>query len=412
MLPVDVETGRSLLRSAELCRRAREIILGGSQTISKQPERYDAERFPAYIESGRGCRLMDVDGNEYIDYVMALGPVILGYCYPAVDKAVREQLARGVLFSGNSPLEVHLAEKLVSTIPNAGCVRYFKSGAEATSAAVRLARNFTGRDKVVSCGYSGWHDWWTVKKSEPGIPAALRPLTLDLPYGDINRARELFRTAGTEIACAVIETVVLDCDPDFLHETIQLAHAAGALVVLDEIITGFRTGVSGIQGRFGLNADLATFGKAIANGFPLSAVTGRKEIFDAARDLWISTTFGGETLSLAAALATIAELEDPALLPRMEGLGERLMQGWKQTLERFCRVRADVTGLPTIPVLRFQDGAKKQQDQFIAGMLDRGFITRRNHYWFITASHTEGDIDSTLAACERTFREIHDSGAA
>jgi glutamate-1-semialdehyde aminotransferase len=393
-------------KSRALYRRACEIILGGSQTISKQPGRYDPDRFPAYIERGAGCRLWDIDGNEYLDYVMALGPVVLGYCHPAVDEAVRAQLSRGVLFSSNSPLEVELAEKLIARIPNAERVRFFKSGAEATSAAVRLARNFTGRSKVVSVGYSGWHDWWTAKQESGGIPEAVRQLTLDLRYGDSEGAVRLMDREGPDIACVVVEPVVSDLDLDFLRIVIDAAHAAGALVVFDEIITGFRVGPGGVQGRFSLNADMATFGKAIANGFPLSVVTGRRDIFEAGKDLWISSTFGGETLSLAAAIATLNELDKPGVVDWLWASGEQLRLGWLHLLQSRAAIHATVKGFGPLPVLQFSKEARRQEDEFMAGMLDRGFLVRRGHYWFVTASHQPADIEMTLSACREVFDEI------
>jgi glutamate-1-semialdehyde aminotransferase len=343
---------KPLSNSQCLYARARRVILGGTQTISKQPERYDAERFPAYIDRGYGCRLRDVDGNEYVDFVMALGPIVLGYCHPAVDAAVRAQLERGVIFSGNSPLEVELAEKLVRIIPCAQMVRFFKTGAEATSAAVRLARNYTGREKVVSVGYSGWHDWWAAKNSEPGVPAALRQLTLDLPYGDSARCRDLFERHGPDVACLILEPVATSFSPSFIEEAVATARAHGALVVFDEIITGFRAALGGMQQRLGITPDLAAFGKAMANGFPISAVAGRGDVFRAAEKCWISSTFGGEALSLAAALATISELESGALqhLARMAG---HLAQGWQLLLQQSPAVKAQVRGSETLPVLFF-----------------------------------------------------------
>jgi glutamate-1-semialdehyde aminotransferase len=397
---------KSLARSRQLHQRACEIILGGAQTISKQPQRYDPQRFPAFMEHATGCRTTDLDGNEYIDYVMALGPIVLGYGWPAVDEAVRRQLEKGVLFSSSSPLEVELAERLVSTLPNAECVRFFKSGAEATAAAVRLARAFTGRSKVVSVGYHGWHDWWGAKNRERGVPEVMYPLTMDLPYGNLARAQELFERHGGEVAAIILEPVVMDLDARFVSAVAALARQAGALVIFDEIITGFRTAPGGMQEYLGVDADLATYGKAIANGFPLSVVAGRREIFDSGRDLWISTTFGGEALSLAAALATMDELQSPGTTQLLWSLGERLAAGWRTLLAARPFVAADVRGFGPLPVLQFRPEAKRQEDMFVSRMLDAGFLTRRAHYWFVTASHTTADIDATLEACAEAFNGL------
>jgi glutamate-1-semialdehyde aminotransferase len=397
---------RSQERSHRLYRQARELIFGGTQTLSKQPERCDAERFPVYIERGRGCRLQDIDGNEFTDFVMALGPIVLGYCHPAVDQAVREQLSRGVLFSGNSPLEVELAEKLTTLIPNAEQVRFFKTGAEAVAAAVRLARHYTHREKVVSCGYHGWHDGFVAKRGESGVPALLARTIYDLPYGDTSMAESLIRQHWEDLACVVIEPVVVEMDADFLRQVVRLARSVGAVVIFDEIITGFRVALGGIQQLLGIDADLIVFGKAVANGFPLSAVVGRRRIFDAAEDLWISSTFGGETLSLAAALVTISELERAEVIQHMWDLGECLLLGWRSMLADFPEIRAEATGISPMPVLRFGADAARQQDLFIGEMLNCGFITRRNHYWFLTSSHTRQDTDRALAATEAAFRRI------
>jgi glutamate-1-semialdehyde aminotransferase len=402
---------KCLTRSRQLHMRACEIILGGAQTVSKQPQRYDPERFPAFIDHAKGCRAVDLDGNEYVDYIMALGPIVLGYCWPAVDEAVQRQLQKGVLFSSSSPLELELAERLVQLLPNAECVRFFKSGAEATSAAVRLARAFTGRDKIASVGYHGWHDWWCAKQRETGVPDVMYPLTLDIPYGNMQRACELFERHGKEIACLILEPVILDLDESFVRQAVALAKSHGALVVFDEIITGFRTAPGGMQQRLGIDADLATYGKAIANGFPISVVAGRKEIFDRARDIWISTTFGGEALSLAAALATLDELQKPATVEGLWNLGERLAGGWRALLVQRPHIAADVRGFGPIPVLEFRAGAKAQEDAFISLMLDYGYLTRRAHYWFVSASHTTADIDATLEACARAFDGLPMAGA-
>jgi glutamate-1-semialdehyde aminotransferase len=224
-----------------------------------------------------------------------------------------------------------------------------------------------------------------------------------LPYGDVARARELFGGEGKEIACLILEPIVLELDDQFVREVSSLAKAAGALVIFDEIITGFRVAPGGMQQHLGIDADLATYGKAIANGFPLAVVAGRKEIFERGRNLWISTTFGGETLSLAAALATIEELQKATTAKLLWELGERLASGWLALLEQAPHVAADVRGFGPLPVLQFRGDAKSQEDAFLSAMLEQGYLTRRAHYWFVSASHTLAEIDATLGACARAF---------
>lgn len=395
-----------LKKSQELYHRAKQIILGGTQTISKQPECFDAEFYPAYIERGCGSRVWDIDGNEYIDFVAALGPVILGYCHPQVNLAIQNQLSKGILFSSNSPLEVELAEKLTRIIPNAEMVRFFKSGAEATSAAVRLARNFTGRDKVISCGYHGWHDWYIAQNYEGGIPKVFSDYIISLRYGDLETARKVLTEIGQEVACVIVEPVVLEADCKFLEELEWLVRKAGALLIFDEIITGFRLALGGAQEYFGIEADLAVFGKAMANGMPLSAVTGREEIFEAAKNLWISSTYGGETLSLSASIATIDELEKGEHYSKTKKLGQLLYEGWKDLLIEFPNIFAQARLVDSIPSLVFDLKAKSQEDTFMREMLRKGFLIRRKHYWFISSDHNEEDIKNALIACEKVFKEI------
>jgi glutamate-1-semialdehyde 2,1-aminomutase len=402
-------TTRSLERSRALYGRARQIILGGSQTISKQAERFHPEFAPAYIERGKGARVWDLDGNEYLDYVMALGPVVLGYAHPAVDQAVREQLARGVLFCGNSPLEVAVAEKLVAAVPGAEMVRFFKTGADACSAAVRLARKYTGRPYVVSVGYHGWHDWWAGLRGDGDVPRAVAELTLDVAYGDRAGLARLFEERGGEIACVIVEAIVHDLDVEFLRSAAGLCREHGAVLVFDEIITGFRLALGGVQEYTGIRPDLSVFGKAMANGFPLAALTGRADIFHAAKDLWISSTFAGETLSLAASLATIAQLQQPGAFEHLRAMGARLLEGWRSLALEFPEVRVAIRGLESLPDMAFDPGFREQEDLFMETMFCNGFFVRRNHYWFTTLAHTIGDIDETLACMRTAFRRIVES---
>src|SRR5262249_17298591 len=224
-------------------------------------------------------RVLDVDGNEYTDWSMAIGPVILGYGDPAVDAAIRRQLDDGITFSLMHPLEVEVAERIHEMIPNAEAVRYSKTGAEVTSAAVRLARAFTGRDRVLCCGYHGWHDWSiAVTDRHRGIPEIVRSLTHTFPYNDLEALGAAF---DDEVACVILEPVVFE-EPaaGFLRGVRDLCRRNGALLVFDEMWTGFRLAAGGAQERYGVLPDLATYSKAVANGMPLSVLTGRRDVMD------------------------------------------------------------------------------------------------------------------------------------
>jgi len=394
--------------SNELYRRAQQLIPGGTQTISKRPERYVPDKWPAYWSEAKGPWIWDLDGNKYLDYVMALGPIILGYNHHSVNEAITVQLSKGSISSLQSPLEVALAEKLVQHIPSAEMVRFMKTGAEATAMAVRIARAHVGRPRVISCGYAGWHDWWVAKGSMGssrgdaslrGVPRELDVLVSDLAYGDAASLNAMAAAGGTDVACIMIDTFEVNDGGAFLHLARKTADDIGALLVFDEIITGYRMGLAGAQGMYGVTPDLSTFGKAMANGMPISAVVGKREVMQVAADLWITSTFGGEALSLAAALATISELEKPATLDRLHDVSEWLERGFQQLAERHEGL--ECFGQLSMPGLRFTGpDASGRAAAFVAGMLEKGLLTRPNYAFFVTAALSDDEIAYTIEAAE------------
>ena len=399
----------SVKKSNELYRRAKRLIPGGGQTVSKRPEVFLAGKWPAYFSHGQGSHIWDIDGNEYIDYVMALGPIILGYCDPAVDEAIVGQVRKGTVASLSSPLEVELAEKIVQHVPCAEMVRFFKTGAESTQAAVRIARAYTGREKVISCGYHGWLDWCAAKKGERGVPKALAGLIRDVAYGDSQSLLEVLKRDSEEIACFILEPVVRQPDPEFLRLAREETERRGILLVFDEIITGFRLAMGGAQEYFGVIPDMATFGKAMANGMPIAALAGRKDVMKLAEKLWISSTFGGEALSLAASLATLKELQKRETLGTLWRIGARLLEGWKQLVQT-NRVNAIIVGLPPIPMLRFLNESGERDTEaegvFLGGMLEQGILWRRDHWAFVTTAHSSEDVEQTLDASSIAFEAV------
>ena len=404
-------------RSSELYARAKRLIPGGTQTISKRPERYVEGKWPAYWHRARGARIWDLDGNEYIDYVMALGPIILGYGHPSVNAAIARQLEIGSLTSLQSPLEVEVAEKLVEHVPSAEMVRFAKTGAEATAMAVRIARAYTNRTKVLSCGYAGWHDWWVAKRhitgsrgvtQTRGIPEALRDLTFDLPYGDKEALERLLVEHGGDLACIMIDASEVNDEGVFLGVAREAADRVGAVLAFDEIITGFRMGLGGAQRLYGVTPDISTFGKAIANGMPLAATVGKRAIMELAAELWITSTFGGEALSLAAALATIQELEKPGTLERLWANSERLAKGFRQIADGHGN-GTEVIGQRSMPGLRFTNGSAENDQAaqlFVARMLDAGILTRPNYVLFVTVELSDEEIDRTLESTEQALGAV------
>jgi glutamate-1-semialdehyde 2,1-aminomutase len=329
-----------ITESERFLARATGLIPAWTQTLAKGPGQYVRGVAPTYLRKGRGARVRDVDGNEYIDWSMAIGPVVLGYSDPDVDAAIRRQLDDGITFSLMHPLEVEVAEMIRARIPNAEQVRFAKSGAEATSAAVRIARAFTGRSRVVCCGYHGWHDWYiTVTDRHRGVPEPVRDLTSTFDYNNLD---SLARALDEDTACVILEPVVFEAPREgFLEGVRSLCRKNGSLLIFDEMWTGFRLAVGGAQERFGVSPDLATYSKAIANGMPLSVLTGRADVMGLfEKDVFFFSTFGGEALSLAAAQACIAKLSRERVPEHLERVGRSIADGYN-------RIAAE-TGLGTV----------------------------------------------------------------
>jgi len=395
---------RSLKQSETLWDRAQKIIMDGTQLYSKGPNVSVHGVSPIYLQRGQGSHVWDVDGNEYIDYSMGAGPNVLGYSYPRVNEAITRQLHDGTNFSLVHPLEVECAELLIKHVPCAEMVRFVKTGSSATSAAVRIARAFTGRDKVIKGDYHGWHDWCMANtKRNAGIPKAIHDHVFYMEYNRIDQAEKYFAENPGEIACIITEAVELE-EPknNFLSDLRELCDKNGALLIFDEVVNGFRFGMGGGQGYFGITPDMATFGKALANGMPLSAVTARAEIMETIKDnIFISTTFGGETLSLAAACATIREFEEKNVVDHIWQLGERLRDETNVLTEKY-EIPVRCVGYPPRINLSFME--KFDQPTIELKTLFLQEITKRGIFigWTMlpSYSHSNEDVDRTLEAFE------------
>ncbi|MGA1199772.1 MAG: aminotransferase class III-fold pyridoxal phosphate-dependent enzyme, partial [Candidatus Latescibacterota bacterium] len=295
-------------KSRALYELACGVIPMGTQTHSKAPREALRDVEPCFLVKGKGCRVWDVDGNEYIDLRNGRGPVSLGYCFEAGDNAVKAQIDNGYIFSYAHPLEDRVARRLVDIIPCAEKVRFLKTGGEAMAATHRLARGFTGRDVVVTCGYHGWINTVTGK----GTPKAIGSVYRQLPWGDVTPFEDLFRDMGDEIAAVSVACDYRDMEKghEFLPALRALTEKYGALLIFDEIVTGFRLARAGAQEYFNVIPDLAVFAKGMSNGVPLSCYCGRADVMDAVKDVVISSTFGGDTLGLAACDAVLNVYED------------------------------------------------------------------------------------------------------
>ena len=383
--------GRRYARSLALYAQASALMPGGSQTTSKRPAQFAFGHYPIYASHGRGGHVWDIDGHEYIDFVMALGPVTLGYCYPAVDEAIRAQLERGIVYGLLAEVEVAAAEAIVAAVP---C-------AEPTSAAMRIARAFTGRQKVANCGYRGWHDQWTVVKDDGGVPEGLRPYTLPFAYNDLASLTTVLEANRGEVAAVILDPCLTVVPASgFLEGVRELAHAHGALLIFDEIVTGFRLGLGGAQGYFGVTPDLACFAKGIANGMPLAAVCGRREVMQTAERLTISVTYGGEALSLAAAVAALREYQTKDVFPHNWRLGERLLRGLNEAAGA-AGVAWRCHGLAPMSAMSFEAATPVLEARawtyFLREAAQRGVLFRRGGCNFIAYTHSEDDINRAVA---------------
>jgi glutamate-1-semialdehyde 2,1-aminomutase len=403
---------RSVQRSWELHRLQCDCLAGGSSTNSKIPRLGGDE--PALIVRGKGCRVWDVDGNEYIDFRGGLGPVSLGYALPEIDAAITAQLADGICFGHPHPLEGEVAALLHEVIPCAGMARFLKTGGEAIAACIKIARNATGRDLVVHCGYNGWLSniarpsgsvpaAVAAARSEKGVPRALAELHLALPWDDEAAWRELFAARGSDIAAAVVacDYANMERGTAFLPLVRELTRASGSLLVLDEIVTGFRLALGGAQEHFGVTPDLAAVGKGMANGMPISAYVGRADLLDAAAGIGISSTFGGETLSLAAASATIRFYKERNVIGHLWKAGAEL---WPrvQGLMDARGIPGRIRGAPVCPSIGFDD--RELRDAFFRACYRNGLSLYDVSY--VTWSHRQHDIEEALERFAKAVAEL------
>jgi glutamate-1-semialdehyde 2,1-aminomutase len=404
----------------DLYRRALELIPGGTQLISRRPTRYACGVSPVYAASAKGARFRDVDGHEYIDWVSGIGAIILGYCDEAVDTAVCEQIGRGVNFSISHELEVELAEEIVRTIPCAEMVRYTKCGGEACAVAVRIARGATGRDKILFCGYHGWHDWYLAANLdaeanlnthlfpgiEPiGVPRALAGTAIPFPYGDLAKLGETLDAHRGEVAAVIMEPLRSELPPEgYLAGVQKLAREHGAVFIFDEVSAGFRFGMSGAQGFVGVTPDMAVFAKSISNGYPMGLVAGRREFMQPAERMFISSTYWSDAIGLVAALTTIRELKRRNVPAYLAKFGAELQERINATATTAgCGVKCG--GLAVHPHLDFPTTDPLVRSQlstlYIQEMAKRGCHGYASFY--LNAAQGAAELDQTAAAAAETF---------
>ena len=416
-------------RSMALYERASQLIPGATQLISRRPNRVAYGVSPVYAERAKGARFWDVDGFEYIDWISGIGSIILGYADPIVDEAVREQISKGTIYSVNHELEVELAEELCQTIPCAEMVRYAKCGGEACAIAVRIARGVTGRDKVLFCGYHGWHDWYLAANLaeeaslnahlfpgiEPtGVPRALAGTVLPFAYGDIAGLAELLERHKGEVAAVIMEPLRSEIPPaDYLTNVAKLAREHAAVFILDEVSSGLRFSTGGAQHYLGVTPDMAVFAKSLSNGYPMAAIVGKREVMEPAGRMFISSTYWSDTIGLRAALTTIREVRRRDVPGQLWKFGAELKRRLNEVAAEIG-LDAKCEGIDVHPHLHFQVADPKQKGQvttlYIQEMAKRGCHGYASFY--LNASQRQPELEQTIGAARESFTIIRDALAS
>lgn len=383
-----------------------KYIPDGVQTLSKMPSKHVNGIYPKYIDRAEGAYVWSGD-KQYIDYPLGLGPIVLGHAHEYVNRAIIDQLSKGIVYSLPSPKETELAVKLCDIIPSAEMVRFVKTGSEATSAAVRIARAYTGRNKIVCCGYHGWHDWYSVisDKSE-GIPRNIANLTTRFKYNDIeDLQKQLGSRTNCKVAAVIMEPYILE-EPKtgFLQDVRRLCTEHGALLIFDEVVTAFRTKKWTAQAYYKTIPDLTTIGKAMANGMPIGCVCGRKKVMEKLQGgCFVSSTFGGELASIAAALATIRYMEDHCVIDQIWKMGDRFKSNFKVITDSLgISDSVKLIGLP--PRTFFVFPTIEHKALFWQECLERGVLF--GYAQFISYAHTMDIIDKTTQAMRNAMKMV------
>ena len=406
-------------RSTEMYDRANQLFPGKTQLRSRLARGFAEGVSPVYAKSAKGSRFIDVDGNEYVDWVSAFGAIILGHADDVIDNAVKDQIDRGSIYTVNGPLEIELAEELVATIPSAEMVRYTKAGGEACALAVRIARAATGRDKVLFSGYHGWHDWYQAAQyeSDPklasgvepvGVPRALAGTSIPFAEGDLRALRQLLDDNAGEVAAVMMEPLRSTVPEEGYLETVkELVRAHGAVLIFDEVSCGWRIALGGAQEYLGVIPDMTVVAKAMSNGYPMGAVVGSRESMEPGADAFISSSYWSDNIGLAASLTTIRELRRRESASGFKELGEKLTLAMNEAIES-VGISAQFSGLHTNPTLTIdapdETVASQAKTLFIQEMARRG--VHCNMTFKGTLAHTDEDIKLTADATAESLAVV------
>lgn len=395
------------LTDKELWENALRLMPRGTQTMSKCPDQFVDGVYPKFASHAKGTKIYSTDGKQYLDFMCALGPIILGYGHERTNRAVREQLERGIIFSLPTLLEQELAQLICEVVPSAEQVRFAKNGTDADLAAVRIARAATGREHIAKCGYHGWGDWHAITMRPHGVPSALRDIVHEFQYNDLESLEAVLKSHP--IAGVILEPQALTTpSPGFLEGVRRLCDQYGAVLIFDEVVTGFRWSLGGAQERFGVTPDLTCLGKAIANGMPLSAIAGKQKYMKELDTAFFSMTFGGECLSLAAAIETIKELKEKDY-GHIWRLGSLFEEGVNQTAKKHG-LDVNFAGSGPRHNLSFREShcdPGGMKDLFYQEMVKQKILF--SNVLYINFSHTESDIQQTIESADKAFSFVKEN---
>jgi len=405
----------NITKSRELFEEASGLVPGGVLGARKPGDFIEGE-YPIFLETGKGCRLTDVDGNEFVDFLCGYGPIILGYLEEEVDDAVCKQIKeKGFCFTLTQKFQNTLAQKLTELVPSSEMSIFLKTGSDATTASIRIARAYTDKIKVMRCGYLGWHDWCVEMKG--GIPSKFYEDVFEFQYNRLDQLEDLMATHGDETAAIIMTPFghpnhekMQEPNPGFLEGARDLADKYGAVLVYDEIRTAFRLRMGGAQELYGVTPDLTVLGKAIANGYPISVVTGKEDVMMTAENkLFISSTFFPNSEGFVAALKTIEILERDKVLENIWEKGDRFIEKIRALLDKYD-VGAELTGVAPMFYITFEKdetGAYKgKRKDFYTQLIRKGFFFSPYHHAYISFRHTEEDLSLTLTAIEESLAYV------
>ena len=409
-------------KTQDLYKHAKERIPGGTQLLSKRPEQFAPDQWPAYFTKAKGCEVWDLDGNHYYDVsALGIGACLLGYADPDVSRAVIERIENGSMSTLNPPEEVELADRLCEIHPWAESVRFARTGGETCSIAVRIARATTGRDLVIICGYHGWCDWSIAANlgsdsaldgqllpglKPAGVPRALKNSALTFNYGDTGALDELLSAYGERVACVIMEPIRGgEPETDFLNYVKDSVHKAGGLLIFDEITIGWRWCFGGSHLKLGVNPDIAVFAKALGNGHPIGAVIGTRAAMNGAEDSFISSTYWTESVGPVAALATLKKIEKTRAYDHAMKIGQEMIDKWNELAKKH-NLPAYADGRPCLAHLNFTEYPRELKTLYISKMLKRGFVS--NVAFYPCLAHTPEIMALYHAAVDEVFAEIRE----